>query len=275
MLVSRHLFAVFTSWGKDEIMACRIYAETGFNHTSKNTDISDAFKGITDQTSLAELIAVLGPVRKYPSVPTSRALRENGGEPVVLADQCEVYANGYTIYENESGRTVMWLPACTKYTYSFVKPKDSEVGLAPDKVNIPDGYLESLPWPIVVTLAGEDRIEKRVRHRSGDRSENTKFSRNDNDEDGTQKSNMEEQLEWKDHLREGFCWREDQFGENPESVLIRKEKRDELLNTMTEKQREVFILYYRYGYTQQEIAKMLGVSRVAVRERLRYSLKKA
>ena len=47
-----------------------------------------------------------------------------------------------------------------------------------------------------------------------------------------------------------------------------------MLAAMTDKQREVFLLYYKEGYTQQQIADMLGVDQTSVRDRLDGALKK-
>ena len=41
-----------------------------------------------------------------------------------------------------------------------------------------------------------------------------------------------------------------------------------MLDAMTEKQREVFVLYYKEGYTQQEIADMLESSQQNVAKTL-------
>ena len=41
-----------------------------------------------------------------------------------------------------------------------------------------------------------------------------------------------------------------------------------MLKTMTEKQRRVFVLYYRHGYTLEEIGKMEGISKQSVFYRL-------
>ena len=43
---------------------------------------------------------------------------------------------------------------------------------------------------------------------------------------------------------------------------------------MTDKQREVFLLYYKDGYTQQQIAEMLGCVVSMVNKHLNASLKK-
>ena len=43
---------------------------------------------------------------------------------------------------------------------------------------------------------------------------------------------------------------------------------------LTDKQKEVMILYYREGYTQAEIAEMLGLGRRTVSDRIEAALKK-
>ena len=56
--------------------------------------------------SLRNLIDTLGPVKKAEKTPTSRKLREEAGEPIITTDSILIYACGYAVYENESGRTV-------------------------------------------------------------------------------------------------------------------------------------------------------------------------
>ena len=75
-------------------------------------------------------------------------------------------------------------------------------------------------------------------------------------------------------MRTAFVWKDEQFGENPETAYIRKETLMRALKSMTEKQRVVFLLYYQDGYTQQEIADMIGVNHRAVGFRLDGALKK-
>ena len=62
---------------------------------------------ITENTTLGELITILGDVSKAEKTPTSKALRETAGDPIAESDGIRVYANGYGIYDNGSGRTVV------------------------------------------------------------------------------------------------------------------------------------------------------------------------
>jgi len=52
--------------------------------------------------------------------------------------------------------------------------------------------------------------------------------------------------------------------------VLRKEEEEERLAMLSEKQREVYRLYYEEEYTQEEIAKMLGISHQAVSKQLKY-----
>ena len=88
---------------------------------------------------------------------------------------------------------------------------------------------------------------------------------------GDKSDDVEEAIEESYHRE--YQWREDKMGESPESIYIRKETREEVLAAMTDKQREVFVLYYDRGYRQQEIAEMLGVSQPTICEHLENALK--
>jgi RNA polymerase sigma factor (sigma-70 family) len=222
------------------------------NIINENT-VNGSSNTITENTTLAELISILGPVTRAAKTPTSRKLREEAGEPIAESDGILVYSNGYAVYDNGSGRTVVWVPACTSFTYYFDKMKESEKGgEIKETFELPEGLLESQPWPIAVTLIGDHRVEQNSMNRMGSRTGTRDYDSDDNgDKDGDAENAIE-----KSYQNE-YNWREDRVGEDPETIYIRKETRREMLESMTEKQRKVFILYYQYGYTQQEIADML------------------
>ena len=210
---------------------------------------------ITENTTLGELIAIIGPVTRAEKTPTSRKLREAAGEPIAESDGILVYSNGYGVYDNGSGRTVVWIPSCVSFTYYFDKMKESEKGEEiKEHIDLPEGFLESQPWVLALTLIGDHRVEQNsMNRRQGGRKGTKDYNADDNgDKDG----DAEEAVE--DSYENEYNWREDRIGEDPETIYIRKETRREMLESMTDKQREVFILYYYYGYKQQEIADMLG-----------------
>ena len=258
-LVAEHLFVSCASCGKDDEMENR--------KVTSNCSIPV----ITEQTTLGELISALGPVIKAEMTPNSKTLREKAGNPIASVDRCVVYRNGYAVYDNETGRTVVWVPDCISFTYRFNKMKDSELGNEIAETFIfPDETLLSLPWPIAITLIGEHRIEKLAMRRKGDRKESKFLIRGDNEEGDS----IDEMEEREDSLAKEYFWREDQLGDDPEMIVIRKECRQRALNSMTEKQRQAFILYYRYGFTQREIAENLSLARTTVMHRLEDALKK-
>ena len=225
---------------------------------------------ITENTTLGELISTLGPVSKAEKTPTSKKLSEEAGEPIASDDCCKVYANGYAVYDNGSGRTVVWVPACISFTYHFDPMKDSEKGgEIKQNIDLPEGFLESQPWSLAIMLIGDHRVEQNSMNRTGSRTGTKDY---DSDDNGDKDGDAEDALE--KSYRNEYNWREDRIGEDPLTIYIRKETRREMLECMTDKQREVFILYYQYGYTQQEIAEMLGSARTTIMHRLEGAVKK-
>ena len=220
--------------------------------------------------TLKNLIDALGPVRKADRTPTSHKLREEAGEPIITTDSILVYPCGYAVYENESGRTVMWVPGCTSFTYYFDRLTDAEQKYQGQKDSLPEGMLEELPWDMALTLIGDHRIEANSLNRAGSRSGRADYRSQD---DGDKDDELEEAMERS--YRKEYAWREDRIGEDPETIYIRKETREEALAAMTDKQREVFRLYYEEGYRQREIAEMLGIGQRSVSDRLNGALKQA
>ena len=229
---------------------------------------------ITENTTLGELLKLLNLGEKPQEIPTPRKLRDNAGKPVAcypvsdissaIADIfCTVYSNGFAVYDNGSGRTVLWLPDCKSFTYVFTRPKASEEGALPYKEQISDDMLESLTWFTAVMLIGDHRIENNLMNRRSSRKGAKDY---DTDDRGDKCGEAEEVVE--NRYRGMFLWNDGRFGEDPLDALIRAERNKEMLDSMTDKQREVFLLYYKDGYTQQQIADMLGLSQKAVDYRL-------
>ena len=219
---------------------------------------------ITKKTTLGELIAILGAVKKAEKTPTAKKLREEAGEPIAVEERILVYPNGYAVYGKGRDKTVVWVPDCVSFTYYFnpLKLNEKTYGIS-ETYDLPEGFLELQPWPIAVTLIAEHRIENNMMNRTGSRLGTKDYKSQDyGDKDGDIDEAMDELY------RKEYKWREDRYGENPEESVIREENRHETLDQMTEKQREVFLLYYQHGYSQPEIADMLGITKGAVNLRL-------
>ena len=219
-------------------------------------------------TTLKALLETLGDVKKAEKHPTSRKLREEAGEPIITTEHFLIYPCGYAVYENESGRTVMWVPGCTRFTYHFIRGTGAEIQYVPQAHTLPDGMLEDLPWEMVLTLIGDHRIEaNRMNCAMGSRKGTDAL---DEVLYGDKCDDAEEALE-KAFQRE-FQWREDQIGEDPETIVIRKETREEALASMTAKQKNIFLLYFAEGYRQREIAEMLDIAQPTVYRHLARAL---
>lgn len=245
---------------------------------------------ITENTTLGELLKLLNLGEKPCETPTPKKLRENAGQPVAfypmsdlsgwtdltdlteLSDTnigCIVYSNGFAVYDNGSGRTVLWLPDCTSFTYVFTRPKAAEEGKLPYKEQISDETLESLSWFTAVMLIGDHRVESNILNRKSSRKGSRAY---DVDDCGDKCGKIEAAIE--DSYMEKFFWAEGRFGENPLDALIREERYNEMLEVLTDKQRTAFRLYYKEGYTQQQIAEMMGCVVSMVNKHLSVSLKK-
>lgn len=219
---------------------------------------------VTEETTLRELLEMIGAVRRAEKTPTARALREKKRENGTVeqiqplaetADgDCKVYANGYAVYSNNTGTTVMWLADCYSFTYQFDGLKDKEKDYISQKITISEDVLGSQPWFIAVMLRGDHQVERNSMDRKGDRrGQNKNIS-----------------LDYVTEKEEEVAkWNPDYHFESPERALIQKEIFREEFGKLTDRQREVFLLYHQCGYTQQEIAEMLKLNRLTAREYLK------
>lgn len=238
-------------------------------NTMGTIDAAITLPVITAKTTLGELLAALS-LGKKPKTPTPRVLFETAGEPIAEMNGCTLFRNGFAIYKNGSGRTVVWLPYCVNFTFYFDKLRDSEKDTLRETYELPEEYLKTQPWVIAVTLIGDHRIESNSMNRTGSRKNTVDLASKDK---GDKNGAMEEIIA--DPYRRAFNWYDGHMGENPQDAVERRETREEMLAAMTDKQREVFILYYRDGMTQEQIAVYFNVDQTAVRDRLKGALKKA
>lgn len=216
---------------------------------------------IPEDISLHDLLTLLGNAEKAETKPTPKALRERKLEdgsveqidPLVeaMGGDCKVFSNGYAVYTNGIGTTVLWLPDCRTFTYYFGELTDKEKDYLTQKSTVDETVFDEQPWFMAVMLRGDHQVEQNAMNRTGGRMDKDKSVSLD---EITEK----EEVEW----RPGYRF------ENPESAYIRKEMMQEQLAKLTDRQREVFVLYHQYGYSQREIAEMLGIGQRAVSFRL-------
>ena len=216
---------------------------------------------ITEQTTLRESLSYLGGISRADKTPTGKYLREKC-ELVAEAKGCKLYANGYCFYENETSYTVLWAPECRNFTYYFFEGEPKP---------LPEGFLDEQPWYMAFVLNGDHRIEaNNLNNRQGGRKGSKDYK---SDDAGDHSGDAEEAIERAYHTSN--IWRESYVGENPESIFLREETRREILASMTEKQRKVFLLFFQEGYKQVEIAKLLRIGRTTVQDHLYAAVRKA
>jgi RNA polymerase sigma factor (sigma-70 family) len=218
---------------------------------------------ITEFTTLKELLEMIGCVEKADKTPTAKYLRENAGAPVARTAEgdCVVYENGYAVYSNISGTAVVWLSDCKSYTYRFAEMNSQEKLDMPQTSTLETAFMEGQPWFLPVMLRGDHQVENNGMNQKSDRR-------------GQTQNISLEFLEEEDEEEQAERWIPGCHFENPESAYIKKETLEEQMGKLTDRQREVFWLYYGCGYTQEEIAGLIGLERRSVRDRLEASAKK-
>lgn len=180
--------------------------------------------------------------------PTARQLRESGEEPVAVREigpdgSLSVYPGGYAVYSNGSGTTVVSICECGEYTYRF---HDGEDDLPTESRLLLDGE----DWSVVVALKGEEQIEANLMNRKGDRKGSRQYVE-----------------DW-EHIRV------EEEAPDVLDAIIQRDMLSELLDCLTERQREVITAYFFDGLTQQQIADKLGIAKQSVNENLKAAIKK-
>ena len=84
------------------------------NINAENVTINQTINIATEDTTLRELLEIIGSVEKAEKTPTAKALREKKHEdgtveqiqPIAesMDGDCKVYANGYAVYSNHTGK---------------------------------------------------------------------------------------------------------------------------------------------------------------------------
>lgn len=232
----------------DRIKNCRVRPQKGQdmkqNMAADRKETKNETACDIRELTLNELIGRLGSTSKLPKIPNTRELRDYA-EVVFQTDSYIVYSNGYVVYQNDWGRTVLFLSDCTTYTYHFAPLTANEQVYQTQSERV-DSF-GNLPWMIGVTVRGDHQIEINGYFREGKHI----------DAD----SNEEEENDNRSGCRPYRY-------PNPEDEYIRKEGWEEKLERLTEKQKQVFILSRVCGYTEEEIAAMLRIRPVSVSSHL-------
>ena len=167
----------------------------------------------------------------------------------------EVFNNGYAIYDNGNRRVVLWAPDCGSAVYYFTGLRDNEKEYLSQKEEIGLDILGDLPWYHALMIAGENRIEYNMDHPKS-RGNTSDFDMEDDD------------------VVPATHWAGAYHFESPEEAYLKKEAAEERKKALTEKQREVYVMRYEMGLSQEETAIRLGISPKGVQYRMDGAIKK-
>lgn len=162
---------------------------------------------------------------------------------------CQVFVNGYAIYDNGERRTVLWLDDCTHYTCYFNKLTEKEKQYQVEKSPIKKQALDQMLWYEVLMIKGEDRI-----------TSNLKFPTSDNTRSDAEVIDPDEKREPN--------WYGSIHIDGPEEAYLKKEERKEKLALLDEDLRKTYLLR-EAGYNQTEIGDTLGVSQQSISKRMK------
>lgn len=202
--------------------------------------------------TLRELMSQISSTRGIKKIPTAKKLREDSEVVDVYTAEdyrITVYKSGFAVAQSGRHMTVVRVDECGAYTYGCDNSwLNGEEDATPHQLDA--DYFLDLQWPIRLMLTADDQLEE-----------------NQDSREAKWIGKHPEVPDDKNWMLGGYSSFED--------ALLHRMEMEELLGTMTDKQRKVYLLYYKYGYTQLEIGKKMGVSQVAVNKHLVAALKKA
>ena len=154
---------------------------------------------------------------------------------------CEVFNNGYAVYDNGNRKVVLWVPDCGTATYYFNGLTEKEKQYLDQSSEVGLDVLGECPWYHALMIAGENRIEYNMDH--------PKSKGNSSDLD----------LEEVD-IKPATHWVGGAHFDDPETAYLKKEAAEERRNALTEKQRIIYELYYEGDLTLEEISNKVGLN---------------
>lgn len=207
----------------------------------------------------AEAVEMKDEKQKPKRRPGARQLRQ-GYPRVAMIEigknaRVEVFNNGYAIYDNGNRRVVLWAPDCGSAVYYFTGLRDNEKEYLSQKEEIGLDILGELPWYHALMIAGENRIEYNMDHPKS-RGNTSDFDMEDDD------------------VAPATHWAGAYHFESPEEAYLKKEAAEERKKVLTDKQREVYVMRYEMGLSQEETAIRLGISPKGVQYRMDGAIKK-
>lgn len=208
---------------------------------------------LNEKMTLRELLTLIAPTAGV-SLPTAKALRTSGNPIAVYAVpnfSISIYPSGFALAVSYKRTTVVRVNECGDYSYDTLHPElaNCKKSVTPSHIGF-EVFLDTA-WPVRVMMTVEDQLE-----------------RNNN---GAAWSKICLHPDVAADVKE---YNRSVHGESIEEMAIAKMAHEEMLERLTDKQREAYALYYDEGYTMEEIGGMLGISKDAVKDRLHGAVSK-
>lgn len=206
-----------------------------------------------DKLTLRELLTMISSTAGV-SIPTAKALRESDTPIAIYATNnftISVYSSGFALAVSYKRTTVVRVDECTDYTYDTLHEALANCKKSATPSHIGFEVFLDAAWPVRVTMTAEDQLE-----------------RNNN---GAAWSKICLHPSVAADVKE---YNRSVHGQSIEDMAFAKMAKEEMLERLTDKQREAYVLYYDEGYTMEEIGGMLGISRDAVKDRLHGAVQK-
>ena len=242
-----------------------VFTAAGFRKYTGNGDMTDncyadTADGVIDydkptdyNMTLRELLSLL-PSTKGKSVPTPKALK-NSAAPVVSYTGTDisltVYNNGFALARDTKRYSVFRVDACKDYHYDT---EHADLASQKNSATKPDIDFEEfldMPWTVRLMLTASDKLEE-----NNDQAAHRAIAVHPSAAADVNEYNKAA------------------HGKSVEDQVISKMMKEEMLQKLTDKQREVFTLYYEERYTQQEIGRMLHLTTSSVNQRLKSAVAK-
>lgn len=169
---------------------------------------------------------------------------------------CEVYSNGYAIYDNGDRKTVLWAAGCGAVSY-FFNVTDKEKQYLPHISEVGSDILDGQPWYKPIAIAGENYITFNIFNHPKNKSVASDINTNGVN-DGEEVNSR------------SAAWACGSHYDNPEEALLKKEAAEMVrlkVNGLTNKQSTAIKLHYFDGYTQKEAAAKLNITQSSFCER--------
>lgn len=208
---------------------------------------------VNDKLTLRELLTMISPTTGV-SIPTAKALRESDTPIAIYATNnfsISVYPSGFALAVSYKRTTVVRVDECTDYSYDTLHEALANCKKSATPSHIGFEVFLDAAWPVRVTMTAEDRLEEN----------NDLAARRAISEHPQIAADVQQYNRWL-------------HGESVENQTFGRMMKEEMLERLTDKQKEVMILYYDEGYTQAEIAEVMGVSQKAVGQHIMLANKK-